>query len=320
MSKTKTNPMPQQENQLVEWKETWNDDYLRWVVGFANHLGGVLIIGKNDNGEVIGVKNSHKLLEDLPNKIRDLLGLIAEVHLIKQNSKDLIEIRVAPYPYPISYRGKYFLRTGSTLQELKGAALDLFLLKKQGKTWDEVPCPQFSIQHISAPVVQNFRQCALRSGRIDDSAANEESLVVLDKLRLHDGQYFKRAAFLVFGKDPEQVVMGAYVKIGFFRSQSDLVYHDEIHGDLFTQVRETLNILKFKYLKAVVSYDGIQRVETWPVPMEALREALLNALVHKDYSSHSPVQIRVYAHQLKIVNSALLPDDWNIDSLTQVSL
>ena len=61
------------ENQAVEFKESWRDDYLRWVCGFANAHGGTLIIGKNDRGEAVGVAESAKLLEELPNRIRDLL-------------------------------------------------------------------------------------------------------------------------------------------------------------------------------------------------------------------------------------------------------
>jgi len=83
------------------------------------------------------------------------------------------------------------------------------------------------------------------------------------------------------------------VKIGYFESNTDLRYQDEIQGDLFTQVNQTLEVLKAKYLRAWITYEGLQRVETWPVPMPALREAVLNAVVHKDYASGATVQISV---------------------------
>ena len=127
------------ESQHTEWKESWRDDYLRWLCGFANAQGGVLVIGRNDKGVPVGVADARKLLVDLPNKIRDVLGIMAEVRLVRRSSKDLIEIHIEPYPYPVSYKGEYHLRSGSTKQELKGAALDKFLLRKQGRTWDGVP-------------------------------------------------------------------------------------------------------------------------------------------------------------------------------------
>ena len=126
------------ENQSIEWKETWRDEYLKWICGFANARGGKLIIGKKDNVDVIGVDNFKKLLEDIPNKIQTQLGIICDVNLIEENSRKIIEIDVKPYDIPISFHGKYHYRSGSTKQELKGKALNDFLLKKSGKTWDDV--------------------------------------------------------------------------------------------------------------------------------------------------------------------------------------
>jgi ATP-dependent DNA helicase RecG len=116
------------ESQHTEWKVTWRDDYLRWVCGFANARGGRLLLGANDQGEVVGLPDARKLLEDLPNKVRDLLGIVVEVNLHAQGGLSYLELVVPPYPNPISFRGHYFMRSGSTLQELKGAALDRFLL------------------------------------------------------------------------------------------------------------------------------------------------------------------------------------------------
>ena len=82
---------------------------------------------------------------------------------------------------------------------------------------------------------------------------------------LEDNQ-LKHAAVLLFPPDPERFFTGAFIKIGFFESNIDLRYQDEVHGDLFTQVNQTIVILKAKYLKAWISYEGIHRVETIPYP------------------------------------------------------
>ncbi len=95
----------------------------------------------------------------------------------------------------------------------------------------------------------------------------------------------------------------------------DLRYQDEIHGSLLMQVNRTIEILQAKYLKAWISYEGLQRVETWPVPEAALREAILNAVVHKDYASGVPIQISVYADKLMIWNPGVLPPDWDVAKL-----
>jgi ATP-dependent DNA helicase RecG len=120
---------------------------------------------------------------------------------------------------------------------------------------------------------------------------------------------------LLFHPDPEHFVTGAFVKIGFFDNDADLRYQDEVHGDVFSQVTQTIEVLKAKYLKAWISYEGLHRIETYPVPEAALREAVLNAVVHKDYASAVPIQISVYADKLMIWNAGQLPPDWTVKKL-----
>ena len=305
------------EHQSIEWKESWRDEYLKWISGFANASGGILVIGKNNQGIPVGVKDSKKLLEELPNKVRDVLGILVDVNLRSEGGADLVEIVVEPYPYPISYKGEYHYRSGSTKQELKGAALDKFLLRKQGRNWDGVPLPNVSHPDLDPLSLSAFRKRALRSKRLTSEILQEPDSGLLEKLHLFEGHYLKRAAILLFHPDPERFVTGAYIKIGFFRTNADLVFHDEIHGDLFSQVDKTLETLRAKYLKALISYDGVQRVETYPVPEEALREAILNAVAHKDYSSGTPIQISVYADKLWVWNPGHLPPDWTVARLTE---
>jgi ATP-dependent DNA helicase RecG len=303
------------ENQNLEWKESWHDEYLKWICGFANAEGGVLLIGRNDKGVDVGVANAKKLLEDLPNKIRDVLGIMADIRLVRRKDKDLIEIRVDSYPGAISYKGEYYYRSGSTKQELKGAALDRFLMRKYGRTWDGAPLPHVSLRSLSKSAVSLFKKLARESQRLESGLLREPLGALVEKLNLVEGTYLKRAAILLFNADPDRFFPGAFVKIGYFRAEADLVYHDEIHGDLFTQSQQTVELLLTKYLKAAISYQGIQRVETYPVPREALREAVLNALIHRDYAITAPIQIRVYDDHLSIWNPGLLPEGWTAKKL-----
>ena len=305
------------ENQQLEWKETWRDEFLRWVCGFANAGGGVLHIGRNDKGKVVGLPDSARLLEEIPNKVRDLLGILVAVNAREENGMPWLEIVVDPFPNPISYRGHYFLRSGSTNQELKGAALDRFLLRRQGRTWDGVPVPGVKISNLSTSAIRQFRDLARTSGRLDPADLRSSKVALVEKLQLTEGTYLKRAAVLLFHDDPEKYVTGAFVKIGFFRSESDLAYHDMVQGDLFTQVAKTIDLVRTKYLKAAITYQGIQRIERYPVPDAALREAILNALVHRDYAVGAPVQIRVHEDRLRIWNPCVLPDGWTVKTLLQ---
>ena len=84
------------ESQNIEWKETWNDEYLKWICGFANAQGGKIYLGIKDDGSVCGVKNAKKLLEDIPNKVRDVLGIMVDLNIETHDDKDVLEIIVHP--------------------------------------------------------------------------------------------------------------------------------------------------------------------------------------------------------------------------------
>lgn len=302
------------ESQNIEFKESWRDEYQKWICGFANAQGGTLYIGLRDNGEVCGAQDAKKLMEDIPNKVRDMMGILVKVNLQEKDEKPYLEIVTDAYPYPISFRGKYYQRSGATNQELKGAALDRFMLRKQGKTWDGVPVPYLKAEDLDNATFDLFRKYAKRSGRMEDADLMDDNHGLLEKLRLYEGSYLKRAA-LLFHPDPEQYVTGAFAKVGFFREGMDLVYQDEVHGNLFQQILKLMDLLCTKYMKAIITYEGIQRIETLPMPREALREALLNACINKDYAEPSPIQIRVYENKLEIINGGVLPEGWTVETL-----
>ncbi|MBV5302984.1 MAG: ATP-binding protein [Chlorobium sp.] len=98
-----------QENQHIEWKESWREEYLKWICGFANAEGGVLVIGQNDKGTVVGIHNARKLMEDIPNKVRDILGIMVDVNLCDEAGKETLEIIVEAYPYPGELQRGVFL-------------------------------------------------------------------------------------------------------------------------------------------------------------------------------------------------------------------
>jgi len=108
------------ESQNIEFKVTWRDEYVKWICGFANAYGGTIFIGKDDTGNVNDLRDAKKLMEEIPNKVRDTLGILVDVNLIQTDHGKFIEIHVEQYPYPVNYKGQYHYRSGSTKQELKG--------------------------------------------------------------------------------------------------------------------------------------------------------------------------------------------------------
>ncbi len=299
----------------IEWKENWNDEYLKWVCAFANAEGGSLCVGIDDRGKIFPLKSEKKLLEDLPNKIRDTLGVIADVKLISTGDGDYIRIDVPAYSNLINYRGRFYYRSGSTTQELKGTALERMLLKKQGISWDSVTVPGVSIEDLSEKAFLIFRKAAIKNRRMPESFLQEDRGSILENLNLIHNGGLTRAAILLFHPMPEKYIFGAILRVAYFRSESDLIHQDDLTGSLFEQVDLVQDILKIKYLKAYVSFEGFQRKEDFLYPDAALREAILNAVIHKNYATGIPIQIKVFDDMIRIYNSGVMPEDWTLENL-----
>ncbi len=303
------------ENQNIEWKESWRDEYLKWICGFANAKGGKVIIGKTDKGEIIGVENAKRLMEDIPNKIQTQLGIICDVDLKEIDGKSYIEIDVKPYDVPISYQGKYHYRSGSTKQELRGTALYEFLLKKAGKTWDDVVESRATFDDIDLAAIEAFKAGATVSKRLPFIKGENNIEQILQNLLLLENGQLKRSAVLLFGKQPTRFYINAFVKIGRFgNSDHDLRFQEVIEGNAFQLANKTLDVLDKKFLISPISYKGLQRVESWEYPYEAIRETILNAIVHRDYMG-APIQIRVYDDKLVIWNEGKLPEELTFEDL-----
>lgn len=125
----------------------------------------------------------------------------------------------------------------------------------------------------------------------------------------------KRAVFLLFGKDPQWFYSHAVVKIGRFLTDTDIQTTDIVKGNLFQQLESSLEILRTKYLQSKIKFEGIHRRDILEYPYEALREAIINALIHRDYWGFSQIQIRIYPDKLIIMNAGSLPPEVPVEKL-----
>lgn len=306
--------MPKHQN--LEYKESWRDEYLKWICGFANSQGGKIYIGLDDQGNVKDLADYKKLMDDIPNKIKDILGMLVEVNLHEKEDAHYIEITTPRSEVPISYKSKYYLRSGSTNQELKGAALNEFLLKRTGRTWDDIPVPKSGLKDVDEVAVRTFVKRAQQAKRIAAGVEDESVQEILESLHLiSEDSSMKRAALLLFSKDPLRYVTAAYFKIGRFgKTDSELRFQDVIEGNLLQMADKVMEVLQSKYLVSNISYQGLNRIETLEYPEPALREAILNAIVHKDYTGPT-IQLSVYDDKLILWNPGKLPEELTIDML-----
>jgi len=319
--------MEKVENHNIEFKKSWHDEYLKTVAAFANTDGGIIYIGYNDKGEVIGLEKSEikKLLEDLPNKIRNKLGITLFVREEIQSGKSLLNIEISPSSFPISYDGKFYVRTGSTTQELSGIELSSFLLGKTGNSWDELPADA-NIDQLEEVLdkesIEKFKAIASHRLPLIDQDTTKN---ILQKLNLitKDGR-LTRACILLFGRNPQKYFISAYSKVGRFKNNTIILDTVEVKGNLFQQldgileaIKKNINVM-FDTSVRELSLEGVARREIWDYPLDALREAVINALVHRDYlDTSSSIEVRIYDDELILSNPGKLMPPLTIEQLKE---
>ena len=319
--------MEKLENQIVEFKQSWHDEYLKTVAAFANSKGGTIYIGYNDSGEAIGLEKSEtkKLLENLPNKIRNKLGITPFVREEIQNGKSLLNIEVPRSSFPVSYNGKFYIRAGSTTHELSGIELSSFLLEKTGDSWDELPTGVNIDQLdevLDAESIEKFKVLARQRLPLIEQDTTKS---ILQKLNLVTGDgRITRACMLLFGKNPQKHFISAYSKVGRFKNNTIILDTVEVKGNLFQQldgileaIKKNINVM-FDTSVRELSLEGVTRREIWDYPLDALREASINALVHRDYlDTSASIEVRIYDDELILSNPGKLMPPLTIEQLKE---
>lgn len=300
------------ETETVEFKESLNESFYKNISAFANTKGGMLILGADKNGIVKGVDPSSRFLEDLTNRIVNKLSIYPDIETIDIKGNRVIVIKVSRSGYPVSYEGRYYERVGNTTREVKTDNLRIMLLR--GKPWDSIT-GRFLLKEIDPETVHRFISLAVDKNRLADVSLKESPNVILKKLELISDGKLTNGAVLLFGKNPQKHFINLCVRIGRFKTETMIIDDKWVKGNLFQQFEETLNILK-QFISVRYEIKNIQREDIWDYPIPALREAVLNALIHRDYFNIANfILIKVYDDHIWISNPGGLPEGITIDEL-----
>ncbi len=298
------------ESQTVEFKLYWQDEYLKTLCAFANTDGGELLLGVSDDGKIKGLKNVDHLLETLPNKIRNNLNVVAPVKAELVDGVEIIKIEVSPAEVPVSYKGKFYIRSGSTTQEVNGAELMKFLMSKQKLSWDAL-LSDAEINETDEETIFRFINMAGERLAISETDSIENILKNLELLK--DGK-LTNAGLLLFGRNPNGYILNATARVGRFKSETNIIDTIEIKGNLFNQVDGIVEAIK-KHINVRFEIDGIERRDVWDYPLPAIREACINALIHRDYLDLAEIQIKIYDNRIWFWNPGRLPEGVTVDML-----
>jgi ATP-dependent DNA helicase RecG len=301
------------EGTTVEFKEIPNNKFYRTIAAFANTRGGTVLLGVSDAKVPVGFSCTDGAINKLSDTIVNKLQVHPTITPITINGREIVRIDVRTSRTPIAYEGRYPTRVGNTTRDMLAEDLRSFFLSSV--EWDGLT-NDISLSEIDEPTVRVFLAQARAKGRLDVVDPLEPVESVLRRLGLFRDGHLTNAAVLLFGKEPQQSFIGAVTRIGRFRKETIITGDRLIAGNLFNQLAKgeeaILEFINVQYdLSEEAMRESFVRKEIWDYPLPAIREALLNALVHRDYlHQNEQTTIKVYDDRIRFSNAGGLP--WGV--------
>jgi ATP-dependent DNA helicase RecG len=309
------------EGQTVERKESLGvgREIAETCAAFASAQGGRIYIGVRDNGMVVGVQIGKGTLEGLANDIAQntVSKLVPAITTVQEAGQTVIVVEVAENPTkPVSAYGRAYRRSGRTNQVLSASEAAEMYLQSRGRTWDYTVMSESGIGDLDMGRVKRFLERARAARRLEvklDTPAEQ----VLRQLKLIRSGKPTVAGVLLFGRSPAQFLPQATVRCARFKGEAEGTFLDMqvIEAGIIEQVETVMEFARRNLAMAAKIEGALERIETWEYPLEALREAVINAVCHRDYASAASVQVRIFDDRLEVWNPGGLPPELSVRDL-----
>jgi ATP-dependent DNA helicase RecG len=299
------------ENSQIEFKSTFRSDAIDSIVAFANTKGGKIFIGVNDDDMIKDIEIGKESLQNYINQIKQNTepSVIPDIETFEIEGKSIVIIDVKEYPIkPVSHKGKYYKRVNNSNHQMSPTEISDMHIKVLNLSWDAYEYPDSELDSLDSKKIEKFVDRMNETGRF---SIDENIWTTLEKLKLIKDSKPTIASQLLFAKEP----MRMHIRVGRFKDDITIIDDRQITDTLFEAVEESMKFIK-TYMMVAYEFDGsIKRIEKWDYPIKALREAVLNAVVHRDYREPSDIQIKIYDDKIVIASPGKLYGDMTIEKL-----
>ena len=290
----------QGKNESIEFKTSFGKEVIESIVAFSNAKGGKVIIGVNDNKNIVGITVSDESIQNWINQIKQNTEpqVIPDVQTFKLNDKIIVVFEVMEYPIkPVSYRNKYFKRIANSNHIMRLDEITNEHLKTINSSWDFYPDPNHSLEDISLEKVNRLID------KIEKRTENKIALSpfeFLNKLEIIRKNQLTFGGYLLFAKDYCTI---SDVQVGRFKGQTTIIDSISLNNDLLTEADEIISFIKKNLMVEYIITGEPQRTERFDYPLDAIREIVINMIVHRDYRDSSASIIKIFDDRIELANS-----------------
>ena len=299
------------ESETVEFKSSFNVETIETLVAFANSKGGMVLIGVTDKNKINGVTINNESLQNWINEIKNKTSpsIIPDAEIVEINNKQIVVITMPEYPIkPVSTKGKYLKRIANSNHVLSTSEVVNMHLNTFNTSWDYHTNNHFKIDDISLEKVQLAIETINQTGK----KITDDPLTFLNKNDLIREEKLTNAGYLLFTKRDTVITT---IELGRFQSEIIIKDTDRTKADILTQIEQVLDFVKKHINKEVIITGAARNIQKWQYPIEAIREIVLNMIVHRDYRSSSDSIVKVFDNKIEFYNPGRLPENITVEDL-----
>ncbi len=300
------------ESDILEFKRNFDKDAIETITAFANTRGGILLVGVEDDCHISGTSTNKETLQNWLNQVKlsTIPSIIPDMEVIEVRNKQVVFIRVMEYPIkPVSFRGRYIKRVKNSNHQMDiGEVTDLHL-KTFNTSWDYYIDNHHSLEDISLEKVRAFIELA---NEYKDIKISDDPIRLLNKFELIRENKITYGGFLLFMKDTSALTT---IELGRFQTPTIIKDSVTLKSDLFYEVEAVMDFIKKHINKSYIITGNLQREERWDYPLAALREIVVNAIVHRDYRDASDSIVKIFDDRIEFYNPGKLPEGLDIEKL-----
>jgi len=300
------------ENQSIEFKTSFQKEVIESVVAFANAKGGSIVLGVSDEKKLIGVTLFDETLNDYINQIKQNTQphIIVDMDEYQLEHKTLVVINTHEQPIkPIAYKNRYFKRVKNSNHQMSLDEIANEHLKTINASWDYYVDDRHDFNDISMDKVIQFIQ---KIEKYQNKNFDDDPMGILRKYELVKDDKLTFGAYLLFTSNVSAITA---FQIGRFKSPTTIIDNIDIDTDIITQIESAIAFIKKHLMVEFIITGEPQRTEKYDYPLEAIREIVINMIVHRDYRDSGHSIIKIFDDRIEFFNPGKLYGDITIEQL-----
>ncbi len=314
----------QGEDYYTEFKEetTHPDDLAGEIVAFANSDGGRLIIGITDSGDIVGVKEPNKEIQRLDNICSNNCepSILIKTEKLRIDKTLLLVATISKgpeRPYRTN-RGVYYIRTSSGKRQATREELLRLYQATKSLYYDELPISGSSRKDLDLDFFEHLFEEFQRI-KVDDVGVSLDNLLKSMKIFTLSEErqlVFSLGGLLLFGKNPQNYLPYCKITVVKFPGNeiSNKMEKKDIEGKLTDQITKFEEVIKI-YIKSTADIRGFEKEFSYELPLESLREAIVNAIAHRDYHISSQIRVFIFKNRIEIISPGKLPNTVTLENI-----